>query len=121
MPLSLSTLRALQNPARPADTHPELRDALTDAQKQRPQRRNLNAHGELGWIAYERDVMVDATTALLVRHELPIDAAQVRVAVERAEGRAQGHVDYTSKWALGCAEHIAAIASTATDREEVGG
>ena len=112
---SLSALRARQDPTRVPDMLPELAEALAEAQEQRDQRRSLDSHGAPAWVAHERAVMVDATTALLVRHELPIDAQEVAEAVARAEDRASGHSDYTRKWALGCAEYIAELATATAD------
>lgn len=110
---SLSALRARQDPTRVPDTVPELAEALAEAQEQRDQRRSVDGQLPPGWVAHERAVMFDATTALLVRHELPIDAQEVAEAVRRAEDRASGHSDYTRKWAIGCAEYIAGLATAA--------
>lgn len=106
-----------QDPARVPDIHPELRDALTSAQEQRGEREGMSSEGLPAWIAYERAVMIDATTALLVRHGLPLNSRDISQAVERSEQLACGHVDYTSKWALGCAEYVASIARAALGRD----
>lgn len=53
------------------------------------------------WIAAERDVMLDAVNAWRGQLGLrPVDLA----AIERVERMAVGHSDYSSKFALYCAE-----------------
>lgn len=105
--------RAHQDPTRISDLLPELHNALAGAQGQRGRRRGITSNGESQWVTYERAVMVDHTMALLLRHRLPLDAGATRLAVLDAEQQAMGHFDYTSKWALGCAEYIWGIATTA--------
>lgn len=100
-----------QDPTRITDVLPELRDALAAAQTHRHERAATTSKGEPEWVVYEREVMVDATTALLIRHALPINARDIRTAVEHAEQRANGHYDYTTQWALGCAEYITGLAT----------
>lgn len=102
--------RRTQDPTRIKDLHAELLDALVHAQSERDQRQEWTASGELGWVVHERATMVDATTALLIRHHLPVDLDAVHAAVRKAERQASGHFDYSSKWAVGCAEYIAARA-----------
>lgn len=104
--------RPPQNPALISDLIPELRETLDEAQKGRSARSGVSPTGEPEWITHERAMMLDATIALLIRHQLPIDADGTAKAVTQAEENASGHSDYTQKWALGCAEYIAKIAST---------
>lgn len=74
------------------------RKVLTDTQKLRPQKsRWLN--GELEWVLYERQVMLDAVNAERFRLRLlPLTN------VDQAEQNAMGFCDYTQKFALYCAE-----------------
>lgn len=101
-----------QDPTRPADLCGELLEALTEAQAERGQRQGLDSQGARDWIAHERGVMFDATVALLIRHELPIDADAAASAVKEAELAALGHIDYSQKWALRCAEYVAEVATS---------
>lgn len=110
--------RRRQNPASAASIYPELHDALAAAQGERDQYQQVGRDGEPAWVARERTVMLDATTALLIRHRLPIDADRISTAVRRAETRASGHVDYAHKWALGCAEYVAGVAAGARATQE---
>lgn len=78
---------------------------LAEAQKERPQRDSLTERAdgtpELEWVAYERNVMkaeVNRIRAEAGRE--PVSLAQI----ERVEGQAVGHFDYSSKFALYCAE-----------------
>lgn len=76
----------------------ELHHVLTEAQKERDKRR-VNA----GWIDYERNVMHDAVNRLLARvGREPATEQEIR----SAESMACGHVDYTKKFALYCAEIV---------------
>lgn len=100
-----------QNPTRVPDLHSELLEALTAAQEERARRDTISGRGEPEWVAYERSVMIDTTIAQLIRHELPIDADEATRAVTDAERRAQGHSDYSSKWAVGCAEYVTKVAA----------
>jgi hypothetical protein len=73
---------------------------LSLAQEERGLRPDFTADGEPGWVAYERQVMVEATNEERERAGLPpVPPEQVR-AVER---QAEGHSDYSRKFALGCA------------------
>lgn len=80
-------------------------DVLTEAQKERPQRDGLveraDGYPELEWAAYERGVMqaeVNRVRAEGGREPIPL------ALVERVEGQAAGHSDYSFKFALYCAE-----------------
>lgn len=56
---------------------------------------------ELEWVIYERQVMFDATNKERANRDLPpvtIDD------IKRVEGWASGHIDYSRKLALYCAE-----------------
>lgn len=86
-----------------------LRATLTRAQEERSQRQKFvqleNGSTELGWVMYEREQMLTAVNALRSaagRPPVSVDA------LEAAETRACGHVDYTSKFAIGCADLVAA-------------
>lgn len=72
-----------------------LLQSLSKAQEQRRQRED--------WIEYERNSMFDAVTrerTLLGKGPISMEL------VERAESMACGHVDYSSKFALYCAELV---------------
>lgn len=99
-----------QDPARISDLHEELVETLAEAQAERPQREGSDALGNPEWVSYERSVMIDATIAQLIRHRLPIDADGAAKAVVAAEQQATGDSDYTSKWAIGCAEYVTQLA-----------
>ena len=85
-----------------------LREVLATAQEQRAQRPDLvdGPHGpECAWAVYEREVMLDAVNRL----RAGIDPSLPPVAmaeVERADQSAAGHVDYSRKFAWGCAELV---------------
>lgn len=60
---------------------------------------------ELGWVLYEREQVLAAVNALRAdAGKAPVSSDQLRA----AETRACGHVDYTSKFAIGCADLVAA-------------
>lgn len=105
-----TSARPRQDPTHVPELVPELRDTLAAAQEERPNRQGMDSCGQPEWIAYERTVMVDVTTALVIRHGLPLKADEIHQAVTCAEDQANGHVDYTSKWAIGCAHYVAGIA-----------
>jgi hypothetical protein len=82
-----------------------LHHMLVVAQEQRQQRNDWvpveDGGQEVGWVLYERAVMLAATNRWReVNHLPPVDEAVVR----QAEDHATGHVDYTAKFALYCAE-----------------
>ncbi|MEV7770512.1 hypothetical protein [Kitasatospora sp. NPDC086791] len=77
-------------------------NTLTAAQQERAAREYVT-DGELGWVIYERKTMHQAVNAARAERGLtlvPIGA------VERVESMASGHYDYSSKFALYCAELI---------------
>lgn len=81
----------------------DLRLALARAQDERPNRQQFTQDGELEWVAYERNVMVDRVNLLRSRRALPpVDSATVR----RKESLAEGHIDYSQKFAIGCADLV---------------
>ena len=85
-----------------------LREALAVAQEQRAQRPDPvdGPHGpECAWAVYEREVMLDAVNRLRAGIDpgLPLVAM---AEVERADQSAAGHVDYSRKFAWGCAELV---------------
>jgi len=71
---------------------------LMDAQKLRPTKSKWIGT-ELEWIIYERKVMLDAVNVERFRRGL-----SAVLDVNKAERCATGHVDYTQKFALYCAE-----------------
>lgn len=74
--------------------------ALTSAQEQRPWRQEMEGD-ELGWIVYERTTMHQLVNQVRAESDLPpVDLGRVT----RAENLAAGHVDYSQKFALYCAE-----------------
>lgn len=85
-----------------------LREVLAAAQEQRGQRPGLvdTPRGpECAWAVYEREVMLDAVNRL--RAGLDPELPPVTMAeVERVDRRAAGHVDYSRKFAWGCAELV---------------
>ena len=85
-----------------------LRQELAAAQEQRAQRPDLinGPHGpECAWAVHEREVMLDAVNRLRAGIDpgLPLVAM---AEVERADQSAAGHVDYSRKFAWGCAEMV---------------
>jgi len=86
-----------------------LRTTLTRAQQTRYRRQEFGQleHGntELGWVLYEREQMLAAVNALhAAAGKAPVSSDQLQA----AESSACGHVDYTSKFAIGCADLVAA-------------
>jgi hypothetical protein len=85
-----------------------LRGVLAAAQSQRHQRPDLidGPYGpECAWAVHEREVMLGAVNRLRagIDAELP---PVTMVEVERADQMACGHVDYSLKFAWGCAELV---------------
>lgn len=73
---------------------------LSDAQRHRSKKSKW-VGDELEWVIYEREVMLQAVNAVRLQRERP----QVTVKeVHRVERCATGHVDYSQKFALYCAE-----------------
>lgn len=86
-----------------------LLDALRTAQQERDRRMDFVTVGdgsqELGWVIYERERMLEAVNAL----RRQTNAAPVALeALVRAETIACGHSDYTSKFAIRCADLVLA-------------
>lgn len=80
----------------------QFRETLATAQAERHLREDV-IDGEVGWVLYELHAMHQAVTqarAELGKQPLPISA------VEAAEQQAVGHSDYSSKFALYCAELV---------------
>jgi len=86
-----------------------LRQVLVTAQAERSKRQEWVASedgtpGELGWVLFEREQMLQAVNDLRTRAgKTPVSAEQVT----QAEQRAMGHVDYTTKFAIACADLVA--------------
>ena len=79
-----------------------LKAALAQAITERPQRRDF-VNGELAWITYEREVMHQETNRQRAkRGRGPVSLADIR----RVESTSEGHIDYVSKFAIGCAELV---------------
>jgi len=73
---------------------------LGDAQKRRSEK-SKQIGDELEWVIYEREVMLQATNAVRLQRKKP----QITVEeVHRVEEMAVGHVDYSQKFALYCAQ-----------------
>jgi hypothetical protein len=77
--------------------------ALVRAQEQRPSRQDM-VGDEPGWVVFERNVMRTEVDRIRADHSLPPVTDD---AILRAEHLATGHVDYTKKYALYCAEAAA--------------
>jgi len=78
---------------------------LSKAQQERPQRQGVADSGELEWIAFEREKLlelVNGRRAVLGLAAVDMDA------VMRVENSANGHFDYTQKLALGAADLVLA-------------
>jgi hypothetical protein len=80
----------------------ELKAVLTAATRVRHLREEFVA-GELGWVRHERNIMHDATNAIRARYGRP---PVTREQIEAVESRAGGHIDYVSKYAIGCADLV---------------
>src|SRR5205085_8800919 len=79
-----------------------LRARLVAAQALRG-RRNEIVDGEVQWATYEREVMCHEVNKLRARRGLaPVSIDDVRA----KEDLACGHVDYTVKYAIGCADLV---------------
>lgn len=88
------------------DLSRQLHQVFLDAASKRPLRSDLvdvGGRSELGWVVFERDTMFDAVT----RERAKLGKAPVPMKdVERVETMAMGHCDYSSKFALYCAELV---------------
>lgn len=74
---------------------------LRKAQAERSNRQRFGPTGELEWVVFERETMfmaVHAKRAKMGKRPIGIDM------IKRAERSASGHADYSSKFALYCAE-----------------
>ncbi len=81
-----------------------LLNVLSTAQKERPRLRSapLN-NGEPAFVLFERNAMFDAVT----RERAKLGKGPRSMAdLERVESQASGHSDYSSKFALYCAELV---------------
>jgi hypothetical protein len=86
----------------------KMKGILTQAQTERNSRDKwvesnnpLEKHPELGWVVYERQVMFNAVNVERAANGLnPIAMKELVM----AETMTTGHSDYTSKFALYCAE-----------------
>jgi len=74
--------------------------ALSKAQELRLQK-NAMVDGELEWVRYERDVMFRLVNAIRLKNDAP---QATLFDVMKVENQAEGHVDYSRKFALYCAE-----------------
>jgi hypothetical protein len=83
-----------------------LHAALVRAQEQRHARQDM-VGDEPGWVVFERDVMRSEVDRIRAEHGLPPVPMET---ILRAERLATGHVDYTKKFALYCAEAAASPA-----------
>lgn len=80
----------------------KLLSILTAAQEERPAREYVTS-GELGWVIYERETMhqaVNEARAEAGKQPLTVDQ------IEQVESEADGHSDYSRKFALYCAELV---------------
>ena len=83
-----------------------LLETLSKAQEERRQRQQLvrvDGYSQPAWILFERETMLDATNrerAILGKD--PVSEKDVL----RVEKNADGHSDYSYKYALGCAELV---------------
>lgn len=78
---------------------------LSEAQKERPARQGVTDTGELEWVVFERDKLLELIN--LRRSRLNAPAVGMAV-VEQIENFAVGHFDYTKKLALGAADLVLA-------------
>ena len=75
-------------------------DILNEAQKLRPQKSKYIGN-ELEWIIYERNVMLNTVNTVRLQNDLlPVSIYDIKC----IEKHAIGHIDYSSKFALYCAE-----------------
>lgn len=83
----------------------DLYSTLVREQKLRGERRDpVDGTNESEWVVKERQVMLDRTRAWLMY----MDGILVSMEdIERVEERAAGHIDYTKKFAIGCADLVA--------------
>lgn len=80
-------------------------DELAKAQEERLSRRGVAESGELEWVVFERNRLMELINAERVKLSgEPVDMD----AVMRIEQSAVGHFDYTHKLAIGAAELVIA-------------
>lgn len=79
---------------------------LSKAQQERPTRQGVTDTGELEWIVFERDKMLELINAERTKFGAPAVGMD---AVMRVENSANGHFDYTQKLAIGAAELVLAV------------
>lgn len=78
---------------------------LSNAQQERPKRQGVTDTGELEWIVFERDKLLELINLRRARLSAPAVGMEV---VMRIENSAVGHVDYTQKLAIRAAELVLA-------------
>ena len=91
----------------------QLLEVLSDAQGERNKRRELvtcvawwdksKTENIPGWCEYEREVMLGEVNKLREKKGLPLIGP---LDIARVESMAMGHCDYSSKFALYCAELV---------------
>lgn len=80
----------------------EIRTVLIEAYQHRDERRDL-VDGRPGWIRWEQEQATDVVNQIRARRgSYPVAFPLV----ERAEERAAGHINYTQKFAIGCADLV---------------
>lgn len=80
----------------------DLRGRLNVASTMRGQRQDFT-DGELGWVRFERVVMMERVNQLRAAAGLgPV----TETAVLCVESGAAGHIDYVAKFAMGCADLV---------------
>lgn len=72
---------------------------LNDAQKHRPEK-SKRVGDELEWMIYEREVMLRVVNAVRLQKKPQTTIEEVH----RVEEMAVGHIDYSQKFALYCAQ-----------------
>lgn len=81
------------------------RGEIAKAQQERSARPGVTASGELEWVVFERDTLLN----LINRQMAKLGKPQVEMpAVMLIEDSAVGHFDYTRKLAIGAAELVLA-------------
>ncbi|KXO92955.1 Uncharacterised protein (plasmid) [Tsukamurella tyrosinosolvens] len=81
----------------------EFTNKLNSEAEHRDERQQRLSSGELAWAAHERDFMRDLVNAARAdRGAGPVDVARI----EAVEQLAAGHSNYTSKFAMYCAELV---------------
>lgn len=85
--------------------HRLFKDSLVEAQSQRKMRDD--------WVDFERQTMLDEVNKEMAKRHLPPAST---LDITKAESKAEGHVDYTSKFALYCA-FVVEVAQTVRDIE----